>query len=62
VCCPLAAPQVILHFPSVFWGDELDMFGHVANSAQERGEAFLFYSYAHLSGGALLVALCAGKG
>lgn len=27
---------------------------------QERGETFLFYSYAHISGGALLIGLCAG--
>jgi hypothetical protein len=36
------------------------MFGHVAGSREERGEAFLFYSYTHISGGALLVGLCAG--
>jgi hypothetical protein len=52
--------QVILLFPSAFWGDKLDMFGHVAGSREERGEAFLFYSYTHISGGALLVGLCSG--
>ena len=57
---PLKPLQVILLFPSVFWGDQLDMFGHVAGSREERGEAFLFYSYTHISGGALLVGLCAG--
>ena len=36
------------------------MFGHVAERREERGEAFLFYSYTHISGGALLVGLCSG--
>ncbi len=36
------------------------MFGHVAASGQRRGLAFLFYSYADVSGGALLIALVAG--
>lgn len=49
-------------FPTVFWGDDLDMFGHLAEASEDRGEAFLFYSYAHVSGGALLVALCSGEG
>ena len=52
--------QVILLFPHAFWGDQLDMFGHVAEMREERGEAFLFYSYTHISGGALLVGLCSG--
>ena len=42
--------QVILLFPHVFWGDNVDMFGRVAESTTERGEFFLFYSYAHISG------------
>jgi hypothetical protein len=66
--CPLAAAalapprrrQVILLFPTAFWSDELDMFGHVAGEGEDRGEAFLFYSYTHISGGALLVALYSG--
>lgn len=37
------------------------MFGHVARSAKERGLFFLFYSYAHISGGAVLAALVAGE-
>lgn len=52
--------QVILLFPAPFWGDQLDMFGHVAEEGADRGEAFLFYSYTHISGGALLIALCSG--
>ena len=42
--------QVVLLFPHVFWGDNVDMFGRVAESTTERGEFFLFYSYAHISG------------
>lgn len=38
------------------------MFGHLAGNGDDRGEAFLFYSYAHISGGALLIALCSGAG
>ena len=30
------------------------MFGRVAESTTERGEFFLFYSYAHISGRAML--------
>ncbi|KAI3430663.1 hypothetical protein D9Q98_005255 [Chlorella vulgaris] len=53
--------KVILLFPAPFWGDQLDMFGHVAEEGADRGEAFLFYSYTHISGGALLIALCSGE-
>jgi hypothetical protein len=52
--------KVVLLFPEAFWGDGEDMFGHVATDPSCRGEAFLFYSYAGLSGGAVLTALCAG--
>jgi monoamine oxidase len=53
--------KVIFYFPYVFWDSEnCDMFGHVASGIAERGEAFLFYSYAHISGGAQLTALIAG--
>jgi len=51
--------QVVMLFPHSFWGS-LDMFGRIAPSVSERGEFFLFYSYAHISGGALLAALVAG--
>ncbi|KAL4451265.1 hypothetical protein ABPG77_009337 [Micractinium sp. CCAP 211/92] len=53
--------KVIMLFPTAFWGDALDMFGHLAGNGDDRGEAFLFYSYAHISGGALLIALCSGE-
>ena len=52
--------KVILLFPTAFWGD-VDMFGRVAQNPEERGEAYLFYSYAGISGGALLIALFAGN-
>lgn len=51
--------KVALLFPIMFWPS--DMFGRVAHQPANRGEAYLFYSYAHCSGGALLVALIAGK-
>ncbi len=51
--------QVVMLFPRSFWGG-LDMFGRIAPSVDQRGEFFLFYSYAHISGGALLAALVAG--
>lgn len=38
------------------------MFGRVAEGAEGRGEAFLFYSYASIAGGALLIGLVAGGG
>ena len=49
----------MLLFPVAFWGAP-DMFGRTAPSAADRGEFFLFYSYAHISGGAVLAALVAG--
>lgn len=52
--------KVIMLFPHAFWGEENDMFGHVAEDGSERGEAFLFYSYAGISGGAQLTALVCG--
>jgi monoamine oxidase len=51
--------KVALLFPNMFWPS--DMFGRVAHHPSNRGEAYLFYSYAHCSGGALLVTLIAGK-
>ena len=36
------------------------MFGHVASSTPNRGEYFLFYSYAVFSGGPVLIALVSG--
>ncbi|GMH38451.1 hypothetical protein BSKO_06335 [Bryopsis sp. KO-2023] len=53
--------KVVILFPEVFWGDRNDMFGHVNEAVEDRGKYFLFYSYAHISGGALLIALVAGE-
>ena len=53
--------KVAMLFPRVFWGSELDTFGHLAESTERRGEFFLFYSYAAVSGGPLLLALVAGE-
>ncbi|KAK9846501.1 hypothetical protein WJX81_005367 [Elliptochloris bilobata] len=52
--------KVALLFPTAFWGAR-DMFGRVAPSTRERGQFFLFYSTAGLSGGAVLVALVSGR-
>lgn len=46
-------------FPHAFWR-KADMFGRIAPSRDRRGEFFLFYSYATISGGAVLAALVAG--
>ncbi len=46
-------------FPHAFWR-KADMFGRIAPSRKCRGEFFLFYSYATISGGAVLAALVAG--
>ncbi|KAG0629790.1 hypothetical protein M758_1G130500 [Ceratodon purpureus] len=53
--------KVVMLFPKVFWGSELDMFGHLAEDPNKRGEYFLFYSYATVSEGPLLLALVAGE-
>lgn len=52
--------KVAMLFPHVFWGAELDTFGHLCEDTSRRGEFFLFYSYAAVSGGPLLIALVAG--
>ncbi|XP_058103183.1 protein FLOWERING LOCUS D [Magnolia sinica] len=53
--------KVAMLFPHVFWGTELDTFGHLSNDPARRGEFFLFYSYATVAGGPLLIALVAGE-
>ncbi|XP_069154734.1 protein FLOWERINGUS D-like [Solanum lycopersicum] len=53
--------KVALLFPYVFWDSNVDTFGHVADDSKHRGEFFLFYNYATVSGGPLLLALVAGK-
>lgn len=59
-CCPLPqglpkapcvwVPQVVLLFPRQFWSKDADMFGRVAETTADRGDFFLFYSYADLAG------------
>ena len=53
--------KVIMLFPEPFWNTDLDIFGHINEDQKLRGEDFMFYSYAGLSGGAQLTALCSGK-
>ena len=53
--------KVAMLFPHVFWGTDLDTFGHLSDDSSNRGEFFLFYSYATVAGGALLIALVAGE-
>lgn len=53
--------KVAMLFPHVFWSTDLDTFGHLAEDPSCRGEFFLFYSYATVAGGPLLIALVAGE-
>ncbi|CAI0410941.1 unnamed protein product [Linum tenue] len=53
--------KVAMLFPYVFWENDLDTFGHLTGHSSARGEFFLFYSYATVSGGPLLLALVAGE-
>ncbi|XP_002981558.2 protein FLOWERING LOCUS D [Selaginella moellendorffii] len=53
--------KVAMLFPVAFWGSELDTFGQLTDTPARRGEFFLFYSYAAVSGGPLLIALVAGE-
>ncbi|KAK8677315.1 hypothetical protein V6N13_142860 [Hibiscus sabdariffa] len=53
--------KVGMLFPYVFWGTDLDTFGHLTNDPNRRGEFFLFYSYATVASGPLLLALVAGE-
>ncbi|KAG9452739.1 hypothetical protein H6P81_005643 [Aristolochia fimbriata] len=53
--------KLAMVFPFVFWGEDLDTFGHVNKDSQKRGEFFLFYSYHMVSGGPALIALVAGE-
>ncbi|KAK6929160.1 SWIRM domain [Dillenia turbinata] len=53
--------KVAMLFPHVFWGTDLDTFGHLVDDPCCRGEFFLFYSYATVAGGPLLLALVAGE-
>ncbi|XP_065200529.1 lysine-specific histone demethylase 1A isoform X2 [Planococcus citri] len=49
--------KVVLCFDRVFWDPNANLFGHVANTTQSRGELFLFWN---LYRGPVLVALVAG--
>eukprot|EP00879_Flechtneria_rotunda_P010703 GHRR01011185.1.p1 GENE.GHRR01011185.1~~GHRR01011185.1.p1 ORF type:complete len:666 (+),score=276.42 GHRR01011185.1:1382-3379(+) len=51
--------KVVMLFPYSFWGSK-DMFGHVRTDGKHRGLYYLFYTYAGISGGAVLAALVAG--
>ncbi|PWA74936.1 flavin containing amine oxidoreductase family protein [Artemisia annua] len=53
--------KVAMLFPTLFWGTDLDMFGHLSDDPSRRGEFFLFYSYATVAGGPVLMALVAGE-
>ncbi|CAA2984309.1 FLOWERING LOCUS D [Olea europaea subsp. europaea] len=53
--------KVVMLFPEVFWGPDLDTFGHLTDDPSCRGEFFLFYSYATVAGGPVLIALVAGE-
>ena len=46
-------------FPEAFWGSA-DMFGRLPELSEQRGEYYLFYSYARISGAAVLAALVSG--
>ncbi|PIN24440.1 Amine oxidase [Handroanthus impetiginosus] len=53
--------KIAMLFPHAFWGTDLDTFGHLSDHPSHRGEFFLFYSYATVAGGPLLIALVAGE-
>lgn len=53
--------KVVMLFPRVFWDTNLDTFGHLEEDPNNRGAYFMFYSYAAVAGGPLLVALVAGE-
>ncbi|KAL5710021.1 hypothetical protein ACHQM5_020636 [Ranunculus cassubicifolius] len=53
--------KVAMLFPHVFWSKDLETFGHLCDETSRRGEFFLFYSYASVAGGPLLIALVAGE-
>ncbi|XP_028788986.1 LOW QUALITY PROTEIN: protein FLOWERING LOCUS D [Neltuma alba] len=53
--------KVAMLFPHVFWETDLDTFGRLFDDPSRRGEFFLFYSYATVAGGPLLIALVAGE-
>ncbi|XP_073273215.1 protein FLOWERINGUS D-like isoform X1 [Primulina huaijiensis] len=53
--------KVAMLFSHAFWGTDLDTFGHLSDDPSLQGEFFLFYSYATVAGGPILIALVAGE-
>ncbi|KAL3649637.1 hypothetical protein CASFOL_006040 [Castilleja foliolosa] len=53
--------KVALLFPHVFWRRDTDTFGHLSAHPSNRGEFFMFYSYANVAEGPVLVAFIAGE-
>jgi len=53
--------KVIMLFHKAFWDTNYDIFGHANEDQELRGDSFMFYSYAGISGGAQLTALCSGE-
>lgn len=55
--------KVIMLFEDAFWDtdDGDDIFGYINDSQEMRGENYMFYSYAGISGGAQLTALSSGN-
>ncbi|XP_071685797.1 protein FLOWERINGUS D [Rutidosis leptorrhynchoides] len=53
--------KVAMLFSHNFWGTDTDMFGHLSDDPRRRGEFFLFYSYATVAGGPVLIAMVAGE-
>ena len=53
--------KVIMLFHKAFWDTDYDIFGHANEDQDLRGDSFMFYSYAGISGGAQLTALCSGE-
>lgn len=56
----LCAMQLILKFPRVFWDKDEDMWGHLSDDRDKRGESYLFWNIARVNGEPVLVALQAG--
>lgn len=53
--------KTIMFFDTPFWDTRYDIFGHINDHQAVRGENFMLYSYAGISGGAQLTALCSGN-
>jgi len=51
---------VCLLFPEVFWDDNVDYFGHFAESIELRGEFYMFWNLHRCVKQPILIALMAG--